>query len=140
MKWVTWENVGVDRMACAWLIRKHIDPQAEFLFVPVGTKPLPEEAEPFDIPGARYSHHRGHCTFHTLLKEHKLTDPILHRIAQIVDEADVAQETQVEAIAPGLDAICRGLRQISPDDDDALERGALLYEALYAQLSLDPNL
>ena len=53
MKWVTWENVGVDRMACAWLIRKHIDPDAEFLFVPYGSQELPKGAEPFDIPGAR---------------------------------------------------------------------------------------
>ncbi len=140
MNWVTWENVGVDRMACAWLIRKQIDPQAEFIFVPAGTKPLPVDAEPFDIPGVRYSHQRGHCTFFTLLKEHKLKDPILLRIAQIVDEADVVQEAQVEAIAPGLDTICRGLRQTSPDDETALRNGALIYDALYAQLSLDPNL
>lgn len=138
MKWVTWENVGVDRMACAWLIRKHIDPQAEFVFVPAGTKPLPEGAEPFDIPGTRYSHYRGHCSFHTLLREHGLKDPILQRIAQIVDEADVVQEAQVEAIAPGLDAICRGLRRTSQNDWEALERGALVYEALYAELSAEP--
>jgi hypothetical protein len=140
MKWVTWENVGVDRMACAWLIRKQIDPQAEFLFVPVGTKPLPNGAEPFDIPGVRYSHHRGHSTFHTFLKEHKLKDPVLQRIAQIVDEADVVQETQVNAVAPGLDVICRGICEISPNDETALQHGALIYDALYSQLSLDPNL
>ncbi len=135
MKWVTWENVGVDRMACAWLIKKSIDPQAEFIFVPVGTKPLPNGAEPFDIPGARYSHHRGHCTFYALQKEHKLKDPILLRIAQIVDEADVVQETQVEAVAPGLDLICRGMRNVSKSDQEALERGALIYEALYAAIA-----
>lgn len=136
MKWVTWENVGVDRMACAWLIKKYLDPQAEFNFVPAGTKPLPDGAEPFDIPGVRYSHQRGHCTFHTLLKEYKLSDPVLARIARIVDEADVVQEAQVEAIAPGLDALCRGLRRISRDDHEALERGALLYDALYADLAV----
>jgi hypothetical protein len=140
MKWVTWENVGVDRMACAWLIRKQIDPQAEFVFIPAGAKTLPGDAEAFDIPGARYSHHRGHCTFHTMLRENGLKDPVLHRMAQIVDEADVVQEIQVETIAPGLDVLCRGLRQISPDDDTALQHGALIYEALYAELSLDPNL
>jgi hypothetical protein len=137
MKWVTWENVAVDRMACAWLIRKQIDPQAEFIFVPVGTKPLPNGAEPFDIPGVRYSHHRGHCTFFALLKEHKLKDPILQRIAQIVDEADVVQEAQVEAVAPGLDLICRGIRNVSKSDDEALERGGLIYEALYAGLAAE---
>ncbi|MCX6079537.1 MAG: chromate resistance protein [Chloroflexi bacterium] len=137
MKWVTWENVGVDRMACVWLIRKQLDPQAEFVFVAVGTKPLPEGAEPFDIPGVRYSHHRGHCTFFTFLKEHKIKDPVLQRIAQIVDEADVVQETQVEAAAPGLDLICRGIRNISKNDEEALERGALIYDALYAGLAAE---
>lgn len=138
MKWVTWENVGVDRMASAWLIRKTIDPQAEFMFIPAGYKPLPEGVEPFDIPGVRYSHHRGHCTFHTLIKEFKLKDPILARIAQIVDEADVIQEAAVEPAAPGLDLICRGLRRTSQDDWQALEHGALVYEGLYAELSAEP--
>jgi hypothetical protein len=77
MKWVTWEQVGVDRMACAWLITKYIDRDAEFLFVPAGQKPLPEGAEPFDLPGVRLSHHRGHCTFHTMLREYDLHDPVL---------------------------------------------------------------
>jgi hypothetical protein len=139
MKWATWEYVGVDRMACAWLIRRFIDPKAEFLFVPAGEKTLPNRAEPFDIPGARLSHRRGHCTFHTLLREYELKDPLLQRIAQIVDEADVVQEVTVEPVAPGLDFVCRGIRAISPDDQTALERGALIYEALYAQLALESS-
>ncbi len=134
MKWVTWENVLVDRMACAWLIKRFIDPHAEFMFIPAGYKPLPEGAEPFDIPGVKYSHRRGHCTFYTLLREFNLNDPVLLRIAQIVDEADVVQEAPVEPASPGLDLLCRGLRRISPDDASALERGALLYAALYAEL------
>jgi hypothetical protein len=129
MKWVTWENVAVDRMACAWLIRRFIDPKAEFLFVPVGEKSLPKGAEPFDIPGVRLTHRR----------EYKLKDPALQRIARIVDEADVVQEVTVEPVAPGLDFICRGLRLTSPDDRAALERGALIYEALYAQLAAQPE-
>jgi len=139
MKWVTWENVAVDRMACAWLIRRFIDPKAEFLFVPVGEKSLPKGAEPFDIPGVRLTHRRGHCSFHTFLREYKLKDPALQRIARIVDEADVVQEVTVEPVAPGLDFICRGLRLTSPDDRAALERGALIYEALYAQLAAQPE-
>jgi hypothetical protein len=135
MKWVTWENIGVDRMACAWLIRRWIDPKAEFSFIPRGEKPETNDGEPFDIPGARYSHHSGHCTFYTLLKEYKLNDPILKRIAQMVDEADVIHEVSVEPAAMGLDLICRGLRQISKDDFEALEHGRLIYEALYAELS-----
>ena len=137
MKWVTWQHVGVDRMACAWLIRKTIDPQAEFLFVPLGEQALPRDAEPFDLPGVRLSHRGGHCSFHTLLREYGLNDPVLERIARIIDEADVVQEVAVEPIAPGLDFVCRGLRLTSPDDATALERGNLLYEAVYAQLSAE---
>jgi hypothetical protein len=137
MKWVTWEGVGVDRMACAWLIRRAIDPEAEFVFVTAGTRPLPEGAEPFDIPGVRLSHHRGHCTFHVLLREYGLRDPVLGRLARIVDEADTTQEALLEPAAAGLDLICRGLRRVSSDDRVALERGALVYEALYAQLAAE---
>ncbi len=135
MKWVTWEHVGVDRMACAWLITKYLDPEAEFLFVPAGQKPLPEGAEPFDIPGVRLSHRRGHCTFYTMLREYDVHDPVLERIARVVDEADTVQEVTLEPAAPGLDVLCRGLRLISPDDRIALVRGQLLYDALYAVLA-----
>jgi hypothetical protein len=135
MKWVTWEEVGVDRMACAWLIQKYIDPQAEFLFVPVGSKLLPEGVEPFDIPGVRLSHHQGHCTFYTMLREYDLHDPVLERIARVVDEADTVQDVTLEPVAPGLDVLCRGMRLISSDDLVALERGRLVYEALYAQFA-----
>ena len=137
MKWVTWENIGVDRMACAWLIRRWIDPEAEFLFIPMGEKSFPEDGEPFDIPGVRLSHRGSHSTFHTILKEYSLDDPLLQRIANIVDEADVTQDVTIESIADGLDFICRGLRRISKDDFEAMERGQLIYEALYAELSRD---
>jgi hypothetical protein len=136
MKWVTWERVGVDRMACAWLIRRFIDPQAEFLFIPVGHR-LPENTEPFDIPGVRYSHRQGHCSFHTILKEFKLNDPVLQRLARMVDEADTVQEVTLEPAAPGLDLICRGLSLISPDDIIALDRGYLIFEGLYAKLATE---
>ena len=137
MKWVTWQNIGVDRMACIWLIRRWIDHEAEFIFIPRRQAPLPEHSEPFDIPGARFSHHGGHCTFYALLNESKINDPILTRIAQMIDEADEIQEVTVEPAAPGLDLICRGLRQISQDDFEAMEHGRLIYDAVYAQLQLD---
>ena len=135
MKWVTWERVAVDRMACAWLIRRFVDAEAEFRFIPMGQQPVSGEAEPFDIPGVRLSHRGGHSTFHTMLTDYELRDPVLHRIARIVDEADVVQEVAVEPAAPGLDLICRGIRQISLDDHAAIERGGLIYDALYAQLA-----
>ena len=137
MKWLTWENIGVDRMGCAWLILRFIDAEAEFTFIPPGQTPLPEGYEPFDIPGVRLTHQRGHCTFHTLLREYKLTDPLLHRIASMIDEADVIQDVMVEPVAAGLDFLCQGIRRISPDDDTALERGRMLYDALYAQLAVE---
>ena len=139
MKWVTWKNIGVDRMACIWLIRRWIDQEAEFTFITTGDKLFPEQGEPFDIPGERYSHHGGHCTFYALLKENNITDPILTRIARIVDEADEIQEVSIEPAAFGLDLICRGMREISQDDVEAMERGKLVYDALYSQLNLDSS-
>jgi hypothetical protein len=135
VKWVTWEKVGVDRMGCAWLIKRLIDPQAEFQFIPPDQKTLPADAEAFDIPGVRLSHHRGHCSFHTLLREYQLNDPVLEAIARIVDEADLVQAVSIEPAAYGLDVICQGIRLTSADDHEAIERGYLIYEALYAQLS-----
>lgn len=134
MRWCTWAGVGVDRMACAWLIRTRIDPDAQFLFIPEGTADLPPDAEPFDIPGVRLSHHDGHCSFYAVLQAYRLSDPILARIARIVDEADTVTDVELEPAAPGLDLLCRGLQRISPDDTTALERAALLYDALYAAL------
>jgi hypothetical protein len=137
MKWVTRAQVGIDRMGSAWLIKRFIDPNAEFAFVPAATSPLPPDAEPFDISGSRLSHRGAHSSFHTILAEYQLTDPVLSRLASIVDEADVAQVVNVEAMAPGLDAICRGIRISAPDDWAALERGNMIFEALYAHLAAE---
>lgn len=140
MKWATWEQIEVDRMACIWLIVRFIDPDAEFTFIPAGQTALPDGYEPFDIPGVRLTHRQGRCTFQTMLREYDLKDPVLKRIGQIVGEADMAQEVLVEPASFGLDLICRGLRRISPDDYVALERGQLVYDALYAELTAEPQL
>jgi hypothetical protein len=132
MNWVTWENVGVDRMACAWLIRKYIDTDASFTFIPEGSSSL--EPRAFDIPGADLGHQHNRSSFHTILLEYKLENTILKRIAQIVDEADIVSEISLEPAAFGLDLICRGIRRSSATDLLALERGALIFEALYAEL------
>ncbi len=134
MKWVTWEGVGVDRIGCAWLIRRQIDPQAQFLFISRVAAP-PDDAEAFDIPGVRFSHHQGHCSFHALLQHYQIKDPVLHRIARIIDEADTVQSVQLEPAAAGLDLICEGLRLISASDEEAIKRGQLVYDALYARLA-----
>jgi hypothetical protein len=135
MKWLTWQNVGVDRMACAWVIRKWIDKNAEFVFIPEGSSAPTGDAEAFDIPGVRLSHHHGHSSVHTVILEYKLIDPVLERIARIVDEADEIVELALEPVASGLDFICRGIRRTSPNDSIALERGALIFDALYAELT-----
>ena len=96
MKWVTWEQVGVDRIGCAWLIRRFIDPEAEFVFIPMGETTLPENMTAFDIPGAWLSHRKSRCTFSTMLQEYDLHDPVLQRIARIIDEADVVQDVGLE--------------------------------------------
>jgi hypothetical protein len=137
MKWVTWQDVGVDRIGCAWLIRKFIDAKAEFVFVPEGSTKLPQAAEPFDIPGTKLSHHGGHCSFYAMLREYKLDDPVLKKIAVIIDEAYTVQEVTLEPAAPGLDLICRGVRLASIDDQTALDRGAVVYDALYAALAAE---
>jgi hypothetical protein len=134
VKWVTWENVGIDRIGCAWLILLKIDPQAEFVFVARGAA-LPDDAEPFDVPGARLSHRGGHCSFHALVTDYGLSDPVLRRIARIIDEADTVQAVKVEPAAVGLDLVCEGLRQISADDRETIDRGRVVYDALYARLS-----
>ena len=105
------------------------------IFVPANSQPLPEGAEPFDIPGTRLSHYKGHCSFHTMLREYRLDDPVLHRMARIIDEADIVQDVAIEPVAPGLDFICRGLRLICSDDHEAVERSHYIYEGLYAKLS-----
>jgi len=121
-------------MACAWLIRRFVDPKAKFVFVPRDAA-LPQDAEPFDIPGVRLSHHGGHCSFHAMLREHQLNDPVLVKIARIIDEADTVQDVNVEPAALGLDLICSGLRLNSPDDATAIDKAAVVYDALYAQLA-----
>lgn len=135
MKWVTRENVGVDRIACAWLINRYVDARAEFVFASPDRVSLVTDAEPFDVPGVRFSHHKGYSSFHTMVREYDLTDPVLERIARIIDEADTPQEVMLEPAAPGLDLICRGIRLSSPDDNAAFIAGRPVFDALYAVLS-----
>lgn len=134
MKWVTWQNVGIDRIACAWLIQKYIDPDAIFSFIEYGEE-VPEDAgTPFDIPGSKYTHRRGRCSFNTFLKEFKLDDKILTEIAVIIDGADCVNELFPAPESFGLEALCVGLRKYLKNDQLAIEQGKLLYESLYAFL------
>jgi hypothetical protein len=115
VKWATRANIHIDRAACAWLIRHHIDPDAEFLFL-TDTAELPPDATPFDIRGVELSHHHGDCSFETILRHYELTDPVLWRIAEIIHEADLDDERYNAPEAPGLDIALRGLSMICTDD------------------------
>jgi hypothetical protein len=104
----------VDRAACAWLIRRWLDPDAEFVFVDDPDE-VPADATGFDIRGVELSHHGGDCSFETILRRYQLDDPVLWDIARIVHEADLADDRYHAPEAPGLDVLCRGLSMTLPD-------------------------
>jgi hypothetical protein len=135
MKWITRSHVHVDRVACPWLIKRFIDNQAEFLFVPktqVEKIAMQTGAIPFDAPGAELGHHEGRCSFESIIIKFELKDPALDRLAQIVHAADVAADKDNDPIAPGLEAIASGFSLRYPDDRTNLERQFEVYDALYA--------
>ncbi len=129
MKWATRAGCHVDRAACAWLIRRFIDADAEFLFVDDPDE-VPEAATPFDIRGADLSHHGGDCSFETMLHRYGLDDPVLWDLARIVHEADLADDRFDAPEAPGLDVICRGLTMVRGDDDVLVITGPV-FDSLY---------
>lgn len=134
MKWVTRERPKVDRVACPWLIRRFIAPEAEFLFVSaerVAEVARREGAIPFDVPGAELGHHGERCSFDAFLERYQLTDPALHRLARIVRGADT-EARHLTPQSPGLEAIAEGFRLVYSDDHEQLEREFPVYDALYA--------
>ena len=137
MKWVTRRKARVDRIACPWLIRRFIDPAAEFLFVPDGEvmeTARREGAVPFDVPGAELGHHGDQCSFDAFLDKYKLADPALNALARIVRGADTdARDIAKEAW--GLYAVASGFREISRDDHENIARQFPVYDALYAYCS-----
>jgi hypothetical protein len=129
MRWATRSGVHVDRAACAWLIRRSIDPEAEFVFVDDPSE-VPSDATPFDMRGVDLSHHGGDCTFETMLRRYDLDDPALWDLARIVHEADLDDERFDAPEADGLDAICRGLSMVR-DDAEVLLITAAAFDGLY---------
>ena len=137
MKWVTRENANVDRVACPWLIRRFIDPEAEFLFAPrenVLEVAEREGAHSYDAAGAEYTHRDGKCSFDVLVEEFKLTDdPALVRLAQIVHAADVSEDRGSSPEGPGLYAIAHGFAILhGTEDHTKIELESPMYDALYA--------
>jgi hypothetical protein len=129
MKWATRANIHIDRAACAWLIRRDVDPAAEFVFVGDPAE-VPNEATPFDMRGAELSHHHGDCSFETILRRYDLTDPVLWRIAAIIHEADLFDERYTAPEAPGFDVALRGLCMVC-SDEEILIHSKPLFDGLY---------
>jgi len=129
MRWATRAHCHIDRAACAWLIRRFIDPEPEFVFVH-DPEDVPVDATPFDMRDVELSHHRGNCSFETFLDRYELDDPVLWEIAKIVHEADLADDRYDAPEAPGLDVLLRGL-SLTRTDEELLAITAPLFEALY---------
>ena len=129
MKWATRASIHIDRAACAWLIRRQIDPSAVFLFL---TDPadLPAGATGFDMRGVELSHHGGDCSFETILHRYDLDDPVLWKLAEIIHEADIDDERFDAPEAPGLDAMLRGLSMVCTDEQ-ILDLTGPTFDGLY---------
>jgi hypothetical protein len=134
MKWVTRRKARVDRIACPWLIRRFIDPEAEFLFVPddqVMDTARREGALPFDVPGVELGHHGDRCSFDAFLAKYELTDPALRALGEIVRGADT-EARHLAREAWGLYAVASGFREITRDDVENMTLQFPVYDALYA--------
>src|SRR5947209_18119134 len=137
MKWITREHVKVDRVACPWLIKKFVDKDAQFLFVP--NEQVMEVAEregaiPYDVKGVELGHHGKECSFEAILKKYNLTsDPALVLLGRIVNGADTDNTLYHQAEGPGLQAVAGGFRQLRYKDDHELNAAErIVYDALYA--------
>jgi hypothetical protein len=134
MKWVTRARPKVDRVACPWLIKRFVDPNAQFLYVApekVMETARRENAIPFDVSDVELGHHGPECSFDAVIKKYNLSDPALQRLAVIVRAAD----TEAKDLTPesrGLEAIAEGFRLVYQNDHELLERESSVYDALYA--------
>jgi len=133
-KWITRERPKIDRIACPWLIKRFVDPDAEFIFVPkeeVFEKASELKAIPYDIPGAEYSHYGEECTFDYIIRKHHLTDDALMQMAIIIRGADT-DRFDLASQSAGLWAISAGLSYNYTDDYEQLANGIKIYDALYS--------
>jgi hypothetical protein len=132
MRWVTREHAKVDRIACPWLIRKFVDPHAEFVFLPANTDwDAITDGIVFDVPNCALGHHGAECSFDAIIRKYQLDDPALAELAKIVRAADTADKSW-SAEGAGLEAIADGFRRIARDDHDNMAKQFAVYDALYA--------
>jgi len=137
MKWITRERVKVDRVACPWLIRKFVDPDAEFIFVPadrVMAEAQRLNAVPYDVKGVDLGHHGQECSFEAILKKYSLTgDPALVLLGRIVNGADTDNSLYRQPEGAGLEAVAEGFRHLGYKDDHEINAAEwIVYDALYA--------
>ena len=134
MKWITRERPKIDRIACPWLIKNFVDVDAEFIYVPkdkVFEKAKELNAIPYDLPGAEYTHVGDYCTFDYIVRKHNITDTSVKQIAEIVRGADT-DSFELAPQAAGLWAISAGLSYNFKNDQEMLEIGMKIYDALYS--------
>ena len=135
MKYVTRANANVDRVACPWLIKRFVDPQAEFLFVPaadVMATAEREQAIPYDVPNVELGHVDGRCSFESIIRKYQLNDPALAELARIVHGADVADDVKITPESAGLSAIARGFAlMLGERDQEKIKLESPMYDALY---------
>ena len=134
MKWITRERPKIDRIACPWLIKNFVDKDAEFIYVPadvVQQQAIKLNAIPFDIPGVEFSHYEDKCTFDYIIEKYKIEDPAIKTLAVIVRGADTDRH-DIAMQASGLWAISAGMAYNTEDDYELLEKGMMVYDALYS--------
>ena len=135
MRYCTRKGVHVDRCASAWLIKRYIDPAAEFVFVE-RQDPV-ENTIPFDMHGVEWGHHDNRCSFEVIADLHRIDDPIMGQIGQIIHGADITTDADETLESPGVDLLFRGLRLVSASDEETLERGYIIMDAIYAAIKED---
>ncbi|CAA7603408.1 Chromate resistance exported protein [Acididesulfobacillus acetoxydans] len=144
MKWVTHESANVDRVACPWLIKRFVDPDAEFFYVPAAEVHAIAERDgaiSYDVPNVELGHVDGRCSFESIILKYDLGgDPALAALARVVHAADVKSDLDSSPLGPGLKAIARGFKEmLGTDDHRKIELESPMYDALYRyfQLELD---
>jgi len=142
MKWITRKRIQVNRTATCWLVRRFLDPEAEFIFVPpdqVASLQVETGGTGFDAPGATYPHEdaEGLCSFAALVRERLANDPVLLEMAEIVQAADIKGKLEHHPAALGLQLISRGFPLLTKNDHETAERATFIYDALYASIKQD---
>ena len=139
MLWITRSRVHIDRVACPWLIRRFVDSDAKFLFVPANQVELvakKEGAIAFDVPGCELGHYGSKCSFDAIMEKYGLVDKALARLARVVNAADTDNHDR-DPVAPGIDAISTGMGLMFCDDSENIEAQFTIYDALYAWCKLE---